>query len=621
MARGFMGKMLWVDLTKKEIKEEALSEDLARHFLGGYGLGARILYSRQKSGVEPLGADNILGFLTGPLCGTDAIGGTRYTVVGKSPLTGGWGDANSGGDFGPYLKFSGYDAVFFTGISDKPVYLYLDDCQNEIRDASHLWGKDCYDTEDILKTELGNEVRIACIGPSGEKCSLISAVMNDKGRAAGRSGLGAVMGSKKLKAVVARKRMPIKVADEELVRDMRKKGIPRLTNTIGWLAKYGTSWVASTSAQNGDSPVKNWSGVASTDYPDNTAVEADFVLAQKTKKYACYRCPIGCGCHMKEGSGEYKYSAGCHRPEYETLAMFGPNCLNNNLGAIIKATDICNRYGLDTISAGSVIAFVMECYEKGLVTRADTDGLDMTWGNHKAMIAMLEKLTRREGFGDVIADGVKIAAARIGKDSAKYAMHVQGQEVAAHDPKFNPTWGMAYEFDPTPGRHTQNSKAFFPSKLTSEMLTGGLESDKPLANAGVEFRIINAFQHVVNSIGLCAFVYSCYPDTNVMIDFLRAVTGWDIAEKEIIQTGERIVNIRQAFNIREGLNTAEFILPDRVLGNPPFKSGPLTGKVYDHQKLYADCLGEAEWDLTTSKPSRKKLLELGLDDVAMDLWG
>ncbi len=619
MARGFVGKMLWVDLSKKELSDEVLSEKLGRQFLGGYGLGARILYSRQKAGVDPLGHDSIFGVLSGLLTGTAALGGSRYTVVGKSPLTGGWGDANSGGDFGPHLKFAGYDAVFFSGISEKPVYLFINNGKAELRDAAHLWGKDTYETEDILKGELGADVRVNCIGPSGEKVALIAAVMNNRGRAAGRSGLGAVMGSKRLKAVAVKGNSKVPVADEEKVKELRKKYLPQLGGNATWMGEFGTSYVVFGSSHNGDSPVKNWGGVGVVDFPDNKPFQVNNIRALRSKKYACYRCSVGCGAHMKEGTGEYKYEAGSHRPEYETLAMFGTNCLNNNLESIIKANDICNRYGLDTISVGATIAFVIECYENGLITKADTDGIEMTWGNHKSIVAMTEKLARREGFGDIIADGVKVAAERIGKVAAEYAMHIQGQEVAAHDPKHDYQWGIAYKLDPTPGRHTQSATVFRPGVYHPGELSSELDP-KALANIGRECRIGNAWNHVVNSAGMCAFVFSWLPNESVLAEFMSAVTGWDLTIEELLKTGERILNIRQAFNIREGLNTVEFKVPGRIYGNPPQKVGPLAGKTFDEKTLLTACLIEAGWDLKTAKPSKKKLLELGLEDVAKELW-
>jgi len=434
MARGYMGKMLMVDLSRNELKDEVLDEKLGRQFIGGYGIGARILFSRQKAGVDPLGPDNTLGILSGPFSGTPALSGTRHTVVGKSPLTGGWGDANSGGDFGAYLKFAGYDAVFFTGISEKPVYLFINNGQAELRDAAHLWGKDTRQTEDMLKSELGRDAAVACIGQSGEKVSLIAAVVN-KTRTAARSGLGAVMGAKRLKAVAVKGNMKVPVADEKRTKELRTKWQGKLGGHIVWLKPTGTPFLTVGGAKGGDSPVKNWGGVGVIDFPDAEPIGAEAVIERRTKRFACYLCPIGCGGYMKAGTGEYKYEAGSRRPEYETIAMFGTNCLNNNIESIIKANDICDRYGLDTISAAATIAFAIECFENGLITRADTDGIEMTWGNHKAIVAMTEKLARREGFGAVLADGVKVAAEKIGQGADQYAIHVQGQELPAHDPK------------------------------------------------------------------------------------------------------------------------------------------------------------------------------------------
>ena len=398
MAGGYMGKMLWVDLSQGKLQEEEIDEKLCRKFLGGYGLGARILFSRMKMGANPLGPDNILGIITGPLTGTPAIGGSRYTVVGKSPLTGGWGDANSGGFFGPKLKFAGYDAVFFIGISPKPVYLVIDNGKAHLKDADHLWGKDTYETEDLLKDELGKDVEALCIGPSGEKVSLIASVMNNKGRAAARSGLGAVMGSKKLKALAVKGNMKVPLADEQKIKELRKKHLGELSGHVTMLKQYGTPAIMVRLAKAGDSPIKNWAGVTAVDFPNVEAIGGDEVIKRQEKRYACYRCPIGCGGHMQEGTGEYKYEAGAHKPEYETLAMFGSNCLNDNLESIIKVNDICNRYGLDTISAGASIAMAIECYENGIITKEDTEGLELTWGNHRAIVEMTEKLARRKAL-------------------------------------------------------------------------------------------------------------------------------------------------------------------------------------------------------------------------------
>jgi aldehyde:ferredoxin oxidoreductase len=612
MARGYMGKILNVNLSRPELKEEALDEKLCRDFIGGYGIGARILFRRMKAGADPLGPESILGFMTGPLTGTDAISGTRYTVLGKSPLTGGWGDANSGGYFAAYLKFSGYDGIFFTGIAEKPVYLFIDNGRAELRDAGHLWGRDTYETDDRLKAELGKDAAIACIGPAGEKLSLVSCVMHNKGSAAGRSGLGAIMGSKKLKAVAVRGKMKVPAADETGLKELRSKYLKQLGGP-DWLGKYGTSHVTQSSVESGDSPVKNWGGAAVNDFTDARPIGWEKVDERKLKKVACYRCPVGCEAIIKGGRGEYKYKDGTYRPEYETLAMLGSNCLNANLDSIFMANDICNRYGIDTISAGAIMAFTMECYEKGLIKKKETGGIEMTWGNHKALVAMMEKMAKREGFGDIIADGVRKAAERIGGDAAKYAIHIQGQEVPGHNPIASYHWPATYIANATPARHTQGSEGF-----SQELMP---KFDKSSFNGrGLAHKIGVCSQHALMCCGMCLFVEGALPSKHVMTEFLRAVTGWDITTDELLVTGERIENVRQAFNIREGLNLIKYDVPGRILGKPPHKVGPLAGVTIDADTLVKEYLKEMDWDLKTARPSEKKLKELGLDDIARALY-
>jgi len=609
-----MGKTLWVDLSKGKLEDEALDEGLGRQFIGGYGLGARILFSRQKAGVDPLGPNNILGLTTGMLTGTPSISASRYIMVGKSPLTGGWGDANSGGNVGPYLKFAGYDNIFFSGIAEKPVYLFINNGQAELRDAAHLMGKDTFQTEDILKAELGKDVEVACIGPAGEKVARIAAVMNNKGRAAGRSGLGAVMGSKRLKAIAVKGNMKIPMADEKKADELRKKCLKELTGHVDMLRDDGTPGIFINCAESGDTPTKNWSGTAIFDFPDYEDIAAEPVIERQEKRYACYRCPIGCGGHMKEGRGEYKYEAGAHKPEYETLGMFGADCLNSNVEAIIKLNDICNRYGVDTISAGATMAFTIECYERGLITKADTDGIEMTWGNHRSIVAMTEKMVRREGFGDVLADGVKMAAKRIGKGASRYAMHIHGQEIPAHDPKFGYHWATTYRLDATPARHTQGPGLPVPGldlpKHKRRAFSGRAQAHK----------LGSDFSHVVSCTGTCIFGFWALPNVDSFIDFMNAVSGWDFTRDELFKTGERIANIRQAFNIREGINLLKFKVPGRIYGHPAPKRGPLAGITVDEDTLYSEYLTAMDWDTKTTKPTKKKLLELELDDVAKALW-
>ena len=597
MSGGYMGKILLVDLSNGAIKEEVLDEKICRDFIGGYGIGARILYSRQKAGVDPLGPENILGLITGALTGTPVPTGARYVVVAKSPLTGGWGDANSGGDFGPYLKFSGFDAVFFTGISPKPVYLLIDEGKAQLKDAGYLWGKDAYETEDALMAEYGKQSRVACIGPGGEKISLVASIMTDHGSAAGRSGLGAVMGSKKLKAVVARGTMEVPIADKAAVQSLRMEKIKALRNVIEGMHKYGTSAGAYDAAHSGDSPVKNWGGVGVIDLPDRSGLHRDVIAAHVERLSGCWHCPIACKAILKAGEGEYKYAAGCRRVEYETAAAFGVNCGNSNTESLSMVTDICNRAGIDTISAGTIISFAIELYENGILTKEDTDGIDLKWGNHQAIVAMTEKLANREGLGDILADGVKKAADKIGKGAEKYAVHIGGQELGMHDPKLplmGPMPSARYQMDATPGRHTQD---FGPSVFRG---------------------------HIVNVAGLCMFSgYGYMPgpeNERQQLGAINAVTGFNYSWAELLQAGERVLNIRHAFNLREGINELKWPVHPRIVGKPPQTVGPLAGVTADIEAQVYWCLGALDWDRVTTKPSKAKLLSLGLDDVAKDLW-
>jgi len=615
MTGGYMGRMLFVDLSQGKVWDEIPEENLYRDFIGGYGIGARIIFERQRPKIDPLGPDAILGFITGPLTGTPTLIGSRYVVVGKSPLTGTWGDANSGGDFGPHLKFAGYDAVFFHGISERPIYLYIEDGKAELRNADHLWGKDSHETEDMLQAELGRDVRIACIGPSGERVSLISCIINNKGRAAARSGLGAVMGSKKLKAIAVRGQQVVPLAHKSALQQARKKYLEQITEggAAEPLRQFGTCAGTGILTQIGDTPVKNWSVAGIDAFPTVGAISDQNVVNLQTKRYACWRCPIGCGGLMKAGTGQYKYAAGVHKPEYETLAAFGTMCLNDNLESIIQVNDICNRYSLDTISAGAVIAFAIECYENGLITDKDTDGIQLKWGNDQAIVSMTEKLARREGFGDVLADGVKVAAEKIGRGAEEFAIHIHGQEVPMHDPKRFIHYGTTY-LDATPARHTQGSEQMPPPGLELPPF-----DRKSCAGRGEPHKIVGNLGHVMNCAGVCMFGYGRL-DVNSLAEFLNLVTGSNHSLDDLLKIGERIANMRQAFNIREGISTSDFKVPNRVLGRPPLQAGPTAGREVDIETLRREYLQAMDWDPESGKPSRGKLLELGLEDVAEALW-
>ncbi len=598
MAGGFTGKILFVNLSNGNIREEVPDEKFYRDFIGGYGVGARVLYSQQKGGINPLGPENTLGIVTGILTGTPVPLGCRYAVVTKSPLTGGWGDSNCGGHFGPHLKFAGYDGVFFQGISEKPVYLFIDNGKAVIKDASHLWGKYTSETEDWLQSEHGNTAKVVSIGPAGERQCLISGLITNKGSAAARSGVGAVMGSKKLKAVVVNGDMKVPLADNEAASRLRKEHIAELRKPVlEGLHKYGTASHADLSVHSGDTPVKNWGGVGVSAMPDVRGLHKDVLSANVESRTGCWHCPVACRGKLAEGTGNYRYPSGTFRPEYETLAAFGAMCLNSDGEVIAMANHICDNYGLDTISAGTTIAFAMECYEKGLITKEDTGGIELTWGNPQAIIAMTEMMAKREGFGDVLADGVKMAAERIGKNAEEYAVHIGGQELGMHDPKFDfPPWigtptAAKYQMDATPGRH---ASGFGPTNFQG---------------------------FFVNAAGLCLHMNPMVVNhEKFLTDFMTAVTGWEYSVEEMLRTGDRIATMRHVFTLRENDNPLKRKVHPRIIGRPPHEEGPLAGVSADIEAQAYWNLGAMDWDRVTTKPSKKKLLELGLDDIAQELW-
>ena len=619
MLGGYMGRIGFVDLTTGKIREEKLDERLAFDFIGGYGLGARILFERQKKGSDPLGPENILGFTTGPLTGTKTPTGGRYMAVCKSPLTGGWGDANSGGFFGSELKSAGWDAIFVSGIASSPKYLVVTDDRMELRDASHLWGKDTIETEAILGQELSApKIRIASIGPASEKLSLISGIVNDKGRVAGRSGVGAVMGSKLLKAVAVHGTGKVAIADKGTLDKFRKSFVKEFQNSPGFpmsLKTHGTCGLTGALVAMGATPIKNWLLAGEQAFPSVEKIgEGDKVIQYQTKKYACANCPIACGGILNVSEGAYPVGE-VHKPEYETIGAFGTMCMNDDLMSIIKMNDMCNRSGLDTISAGSVIAFAMECYEKGIISKTDTDGIDLTWGNAEAMIAMLHKMILREGVGDILADGVKVAAEKIGKGSQAYAMHVGGQEPGLHNALCLPGRGTGFVCDPTPGRHTAAPMARIdagPGAIAPypELQFDGFERYE-YKSKGPASATASSYYHVGSCAGVCLFplvFFGYYP----LLDFLNAVTGWGMDMTQALETGARIQTLRQCFNIREGIEPKAIKLPPRMAGQPPKGEGPVAGVTVDIDSLAYEYSKAMGWDPDTRHPTNDTLERLGL---------
>jgi aldehyde:ferredoxin oxidoreductase len=616
---GYCGRILLVDLSEGEIEELKPSEQTYRRFIGGTGLGVKFLYEKMKTGIDPLGHENILGFVTGPLTGTSVPGSGRFTVVSKSPLTNAWADSNSGGYWGPELKYAGYDAVFIKGVGKKPLYLHIFEGKAELRDASDLWGKNTRETDEILRKELGDEkAKVACIGPAGELKSLISGIVNEDGRIAARSGVGAVMGSKRLKAVVVRGKNRVPVAHPRKLKEAREVYL-KAFKASGFqqrLSTQGTGGGLSFLVSIGDSPVKNWTHYGTEGMP--TCVQLDSVNMDKFKlrRYGCHSCIVRCGAIVKVAKGKFPTEGEIHRPEYETLASFGTNCFNDNIETVIRANEICNLYGMDTIAVGNLIAFAMECYENGLIGKGDTEGLDLSWGNPESIVSLTEKIARRNGFGALLADGPKTAADRIGKGAEKYAMHICGQALPYHDPRISPAQGTGYFADANPSRHMESAGTQTlerggglgndPVLLAPVLdLYGDYSSKGPMLALGAQF-----FQFF-SSAGLCALLL--LGSTVPAAEYVAAVTGWQMDWSEALRAGKRILTLRQAFNAREGLVPDHFHLPERFL--QALKVGASAGEQIDFDLMKAGYFAAMGWDLRSGRPYPMTWQELGLNEL------
>jgi aldehyde:ferredoxin oxidoreductase len=503
---------------------------------------------------------------------------------------------------------------------------------------------------------------VAVIGQAGENLSLISGISNDRGRMAARSGLGAVMGSKRLKAVVLQGKGKIPVEDPETVKKLNQQFMkwfkagealeskvptklfallgrffrvaPVALAQDGNLVKmafknFGTIVTNVLSAENGDSPVKNWKGAGYRDFPIDShsgKLDPQLIIDRQLHKYHCFSCPMGCGGICKVTTGKYPLEE-THKPEYETCCAFGALQLNNDLDAVFKINDVLNRAGMDTISAGGTVAFAMECYENGILSREDLDGIDLYWGNAVGTLQLLDKMIRREGIGDTLADGVRKAAERIGKGSERYAIHAGGQELPMHDPRFDPGFLVSYELEPTPGRHTNVSYQW------SEMFAmhrrfKGLPKPPPLYRVkekynpnGKELLMVAGSKYVQMGNGLGACLFGLHLGTKLpLMDYANAATGWTFSPEDYLRMGERIQNVRQAFNGREGVRPAiDFRMNARITGDPPLTVGPVKGVRLDRERLNGDFCRAMGWDAATGIPTQAKLRELGLEEIAKAL--
>ncbi|MGQ9843319.1 MAG: aldehyde ferredoxin oxidoreductase family protein [Spirochaetota bacterium] len=646
---GYMGQYVIINLSTGKSTVKKLSDDFYKKYLAGYGLGAAIITQMQKPKIDPLSPESMIGFCSGLLTGTGAYFAGRFMVVGKSPLTGGWGDSNCGGFFSIEIKRAGYDAIFITGKAKRPVYVFIKDGKIQIKDAKKLWGKDTIETEKRIKQELMDEkVQVACIGPAGEKLSLIAGIVTDGGRIAARSGLGAVMGSKKLKAIVIKGKQRIPVAKPDVVKEINKKflqdfkstsfidkatvnmmnflsqiiartnvSVPTQPSTVREIFKrYGTCGTTVYSAYIGDMPIKNWDGVGYVEFQGVHKISDENVVTHQKKRYACQSCPLGCGGIVDIKAGRFKGTEG-HKPEYETLGSFGGMLLCDDLDTIMEINELCNRAGIDTISAGTAVAFAIECYEHGIITKKDTGGLELGWGKSKEILTLTEMIINREGIGNILADGVMRAAKKIGKGSESYAMHAGGQELPMHDSRFDDGFAICYSTEATPGRHTIASNLYNNLYKTKKQFPKVKKMLSSAPNATAKRLTLTAastyFANLFNGCGMCQFGFlsSSIP----LVDYINAVTGWDLSADEYITIGERILNVRKAFNVREGLYGKDTIIAKRAQGKPPLQEGPLKGVTVPMDELLQHYFSITGWDPATGGPTQQKIKELGIDEL------
>ena len=611
---GFMGKILRVDLSNGKISEEPTPEQDARMFLGGNGLATKILFDELEGGVDPLGPANKLILMAGPLTGTISPSSGRFSGVAKSPLTGLWGSANSGGRWGLDLKRSGYDGIILEGAATKPVLLAIDNGKAALRDAERLWGKGVKETSEVIKQELCKGFNVSCIGVGGENLVRYAAIMNDVHRALGRCGLGAVMGSKGLKAIAVSGTHKINIANKEAFEEAAKRASDFVNESLlkMTLEVYGTDMVLDLVNVKGGLPTRNWQ-IGSCSYTDDIngpAINEKILTGRK----ACFACPIACGRLSEVTSG--KYACKGEGPEYESVGALGPMCDVNDLEAITYAHLLCNEYGLDTISTGSTIAFAMECFEKGILTTAETDDLELHFGDADAMIALIHKIARKEGIGALLSEGTKRVAAKLGQGSERFAMQVKGLELPAYDCRATKITGLGFATANRGGDHVTayvQGPTFLdiPFLIVEESTIEDAMVENP-AEAKVVKELEDALT-VFDAVGACKFMGMALMAEDV-VPVIAHATGWEFEEKDFRQAGERIFNLARSFSVREGASRADDTLPKRLL-EEPLTDGPAKGLVVDLDPLLDAYYGFRGWDKVTGKPTAAKLEELGLGGV------
>lgn len=564
--KGYAGRIIRVDLGEGKVSFEPLEEEWSRKYIGGTGLAARYLYAEIDGSTKPSDPQNPLIFMTGPLAGTAAITSGRHHVVSLSPLTGIFGESDVGGSWGEQLKRAGFDGIIVKGESKGPVYLWVTDGKAELRPAAHLWGMDSYEVDAPLRKETHEKATVSCIGPAGEREVPIASIMHDgtEGRAAGRCGLGAVMGRKRLKAIVVYGTGRVEVADTKGLLEAVKALSPLICERLEGMRKYGTSRMVQTAEQLGSMPLQNWK------FPERWVEGAAKLggpsLAEKiiVSPYFCKRCVIGCGNRVQVKAGPYKGVLG-GGPEYETLNMLGANLLVDDLEAVAMANELCNRYGIDTICAGAAIGFAMEAYERGLITLEDTDGIDLTWGKADSMVEMVRLMGEAKGFGQVLGKGVRKAAEEIGRGAGEFAMHVKGLSVPAHDPRAYNGISVMYATSNRGAHHTSGQTHVYEHRMSVPELNHTPPGRFVVEGKGELAARTQNIVNVIDSAKTCKFAQFGGLTIGPVRDLYCYVTGREDTLEEVITHGERSFNLKRLINVARGISRKDDTLPKRFL--------------------------------------------------------
>jgi aldehyde:ferredoxin oxidoreductase len=606
MANGYCGRILRVDLTEGKITEQIPDQNLLRQYIGGTGLAVRLLYDETTAHTDPLGPDNVLAILTGPLAGTRVPASDRFAVAARSPLTGLWGEGDCGGKWASSLKRAGVDGVVVTGQAAKPVYLWVEDGQAELRDAQDLWGMDTYELD------LGGQM--ICIGPAGEKLVRYAAIMSGgkDGRAAGRCGLGAVMGSKRLKAIVAKGSGKVPVYDDEALKASVKEWIPTIREGTAGMSENGTDNGLITFERLGGLAIKNWQ-LGSWPEGVETLTGAYMTKTILTGRYACGGCPIGCGrvVEVKEGPFAMPKSAG---PEYETVGAFGTMCMIDDLKPIAKLNELCNRYGLDTIETGSIVAFVMEARERGLLDEGPT------WGDAEGAVELVQRIGQRQDeLAHLLGEGLRPAAEKLGPRALEFAPHIKGMALPMHDGRAYYGGALAFATSARGACHLQGFSHVFERGAVTMPEIGYAECPGRFEDEG-KGELVAKTQDLMclfDSFKACKFILFGRVKLTPLLEWFNQVTGWGLDVEGAMEIGERISNLKRMYNVRLGASRKDDWLPQRLLVQAK-SDGGAAGRLPALGRMLADYYKHRGWD-PMGIPSRGKLVALGLHDAAEDL--